>query len=82
MNDIGRLRWRCRRGMKELDLVLLRFLEQDYPGLDPRQQADFARLLALQDPELWAYLTGRDDPKDAGLADIIQRMRGPAQPAS
>ena len=45
MSDIDRVRWHCRRGMLELDLVLKRFLEQHFAGLSPLQHAAFKRLL-------------------------------------
>jgi antitoxin CptB len=70
----GRLRWLCRRGMRELDVLLSGFLEQRYPELDESQKADFAALLELQDPEIWAYLLGRAEPEPA-YAAIIRQIR-------
>jgi antitoxin CptB len=72
---VARLRWRCRRGMKELDLVLVRYLEQEYPAASPADRAAFARILELQDPELFGYLVGRDSPTDAGLRHVLARIR-------
>jgi len=72
---MARLRWRCRRGMKELDLVLVRYLEQEYPAASPDDRAAFARILELQDPELFGYLVGRDSPSDAGLRHVLARIR-------
>jgi len=70
----GRLRWLCRRGMRELDVLLSSFLEQEYPRLEAPLKADFAALLESQDPEIWAYLLGRSEP-EPGFAAIIQRIR-------
>jgi len=70
----GRLRWLCRRGMRELDVLLSGFLAQRYPDLDDALKADFAALLELQDPEIWAYLLGRAEPEPA-LAAIVTRIR-------
>jgi antitoxin CptB len=70
----GRLRWLCRRGMRELDVLLSGFLEQRYPDLDDSLKADFAGLLELQDPEIWAFLLGRAEPEPA-FADIIRHIR-------
>ena len=42
--------WRCRRGIRELDVLLGRFLTADFPNLDSAEQADFQRLLEVQDP--------------------------------
>jgi antitoxin CptB len=72
---MARLRWRCRRGMKELDLVLVRYLEHEYPAASPDDRAAFARILELQDPELFGYLVGRDSPSDAGLRHVLARIR-------
>ena len=73
--DVARLRWRCRRGMKELDLVLLRYLEQDYPQASPVDRDAFARILELQDPDLFGYLVGRDSPAEASLRHVVARIR-------
>jgi len=70
----GRLRWLCRRGMRELDVLLSAFLEQEYPRLEEPLKADFAALLESQDPEIWAYLLGRAEP-EPGFAAIIRRIR-------
>ena len=71
----ARLRWRCRRGMKELDLVLLRYLERDFPQAAPEERAAFARILDLQDPELFGYLVGRAVPADEALHHVLSRIR-------
>ena len=62
--EIGRLRWRCRRGMKELDLLLTRFVDEEYAAAAPAQQAAFRQLLDAQDPLLQAYFLGREPPPD------------------
>lgn len=54
--DLGRVRWRCRRGMLELDMLLGKFLDEQYLRLNARQRQDFAALLELGDPELWQRL--------------------------
>ena len=72
---MSRLRWRCRRGMKELDLLLVRYLEQEYPAASRADREAFARILDLQDPELFGYLVGRDSPTDAGLRHVLARIR-------
>ena len=72
--EIGRLRWRCRRGMKELDLLLTRFLDEEYAAAAPAQQAAFQQLLEAQDPLLQAYFLGREAPPDATVAALIERI--------
>lgn len=54
----ARLRWRCRRGMRELDLLLLAWLEQRYPTADEPSRRAFAALLALEDDRLWELIRG------------------------
>ncbi|HEY4365930.1 MAG TPA: succinate dehydrogenase assembly factor 2 [Steroidobacteraceae bacterium] len=73
---IARLRWHCRRGMRELDVVLQRYLQECYPGAAPQEQQAFERLLELQDPQLLAYLMRQDVP-DPELAHVIARLTDP-----
>ncbi len=56
--DLRRLRWRCRRGLLELDIVLGRFVER-YAGLDERQKELFDELLDLPDTTLWDMISGK-----------------------
>jgi len=55
---MARLRWRCRRGLLELDIVLGRFIEQ-YAGLDAQQKTVFESLLDLPDTSLWDMISGK-----------------------
>ncbi len=57
--DHHKLQWRCRRGMRELDMVLARFLELDFPQLDAEMREAFAVLLEASDPDLYDWLLGR-----------------------
>ena len=72
---IGKLRWRCRRGMKELDLLTLGYLERHYPNAPVEEQQAFAGLLELQDPQLMSYMVGRDVPAEAAAARVVSVMR-------
>ncbi len=72
--ELGQLRWRCRRGMKELDLLLARYLEEQYGGAAPDLKRAFRRLLDIQDPLLYDYFLGRRLPPDAELAALIERI--------
>lgn len=69
-----RLRWQCRRGLKELDVLLEPFMEDHYRDLDPELQQLFQRLLAEEDVDLLAwfmrYLTP-DDPELARIVDVV-----------
>ncbi|MFO1428302.1 MAG: succinate dehydrogenase assembly factor 2 [Steroidobacteraceae bacterium] len=73
----GRLRWRCRRGMKELDVLLERWLARDWAAAPSDERAAFDRLLDLQDPELARYLLAGAIPADTATARLVARIREP-----
>lgn len=70
----SRLRWRCRRGMRELDVVFQRYLDQRYLQAPPAEQRAFEALVELQDPQLLNYLVGREAPADPELVNVIARF--------
>jgi len=70
-----RLRWQCRRGMRELDLILLRFVEQHFDELDAGQRSTLDALLLCQDQLLLAWLMGRQQPSDGDQAILIAKIR-------
>ena len=72
--DRGRLRWRCRRGMKELDRLLTAYLDHQFESATPQEQSGFRELLELQDPDLYAFCLGRSRPASAQLAALIDRI--------
>lgn len=74
-----RLRWRCRRGLLELDLLLDGFMSQGYDALDILEAASFEALLALPDPLLLRYLLGLESPEDQGQARVIAHIRRTAR---
>lgn len=74
------LRWRCRRGMRELDSVLLGFLEREFDQLDDLQKSAFAEVLSLPDPEVYGYLAERSVPEDPAIAHIFERIRTSIRP--
>ena len=76
MSDESRLRWQCRRGMRELDELLLRYLDQHYPKADADEKAAFEAVLSLADPELNGYLLQRQTPSSDAIANVIKRIRG------
>ena len=67
-----RLRWKCRRGLLELDLVLQAFLERDFREDDAKALNE---LLDLPDNDLWDIVSGRRDDYDARLGGIVARIR-------
>jgi len=75
VSSLSKLRWRCRRGMRELDVVLLRFLDESYASLDEEDKVGFQQLLECQDPDILAYLTGRSIPSDGAIRNVIEGIR-------
>ncbi len=75
MAEHDRLRWRCRRGMLELDLVLERFLDTGLERLTQRQRQSLERLLELPDNDLWDMVIGKRQAPDAGSAEVLEYLR-------
>ncbi len=71
----ARLRWACRRGMLELDVLLGNFLNQAYSGLSESEQNLFIRLLDCSDQDLFMWLTGKELPTDEELGVIVAKIR-------
>ena len=71
-----KLRWRCRRGRRELDLLLQRYLSDHYGRAGAEERACFEKLLERSDPELEDLLTGRMAPGSAAEAHVVERIRG------
>lgn len=71
----ARVRWKCRRGMREMDILLSRFLERGYEALDEDARADFDRLLDLPDQDLLLWLSGSGVPDEMRLARLVVQMR-------
>jgi antitoxin CptB len=78
--DRRRLLWRCRRGMKELDVLLERYAHTLKVEASAAERAVFERLLDLADPQLAAYLLGQDVPGDPELAGLVRRIADGAGP--
>ena len=61
--------------MRELDVLLTRYLENEYAADDEPRKAAFRHLLTLSDPELVGYLLGGETPEEPALAALIQHIR-------
>ncbi len=75
MSDFDRVRWHCRRGLLELDIILTRFLESGYPGLSAAQQTVFSGLLEYADNDLWDFVSGRNSSPDPAEEEILDLLR-------
>lgn len=73
-HSLSRLRWQCRRGMRELDVLMTRWLERDWAGASSAERAAFQQLLGLQDPQLAEYLLRGERHPDPVTASVIDRM--------
>jgi len=78
MVPAGQLRWRCRRGAKELDLLLTAYLDRYYASASVTQQHTFQQLLELPDPDLLQLLFGSTVMDDPQVADLIEKIRDAA----
>lgn len=69
-----RLRWQCRRGMLELDYLLLGFLEQTYAGLSEAEQSNFIEFLKEADPDLYAWIVSKEAEPPQRYAELIKKL--------
>jgi antitoxin CptB len=77
--EAGRLAWRCRRGMKELDLVLTRYLRERWPAASGVDRTQFELILDLPDPVLAAYLLGTESAPDPQMQAVLDQLRWTAK---
>lgn len=68
------IRWHCRRGMLELDLVLASFLEQGFGELTPEEIAAFQGLLSCSDPDLWEMIQNGETGLESDDARRVLRL--------
>ncbi|ARW85193.1 protein YgfY [Aeromonas salmonicida] len=67
----SRLKWACRRGMLELDVIFMPFFEHEFDSLSDEQQQTFIRLLESDDPDLFKWCMGHGVPADPAFAAMI-----------
>jgi succinate dehydrogenase flavin-adding protein (antitoxin of CptAB toxin-antitoxin module) len=77
MNDaeMNRLRWHCRRGLLENDLVLERFLAVHGAELEGERLSAFETLLGYADDELWGIVSGQAECRDPALGEVVRLLR-------
>ncbi len=71
----GYLRWRCRRGMKELDVMLTRYLDVYFDAMNLEQRQQFDCFLDEPDTRIWQWLLGRSVPQKPEYLYFVQRIR-------
>lgn len=72
----SRLKWACRRGMLELDVLFMPFVEEAFDELDDDKKLVFERLLTCDDPDLFAWFMGHQQCDDPELADMVSHILG------
>jgi len=75
MMNQSQLVWRCRRGIRELDVLFGRFLESEYPTLSTDEQLVFQQLLEVQDPVIMDWLFGKYDPEETAMKSLIDDLK-------
>lgn len=71
-SQLAKLKWRCHRGMLELDLFLIPFADNHLSALDQAACQQFELLLTQPDPVIFAWLMGHEAPLEKGLQDIVE----------
>ena len=74
--NIARVRWACRRGMLELDVLFQPFVEKHYETMSNADKTVFVELLECEDPELFAWFMGHEVCNNPQFAEMIVRVRG------
>ncbi len=72
--EFRRLQWRCRRGMRELDQLMQRYLFQVWPGASEAERGVFLRMLETEDDKLWRWFMGYEHPSDEELARLVDHI--------
>ncbi|MBT2746818.1 MULTISPECIES: succinate dehydrogenase assembly factor 2 [unclassified Lysobacter] len=73
--ELRRLRWRCRRGMRELDQLLGRYLDREWRQASEARRGVFLRLLETEDDKLWHWFMGHEEAGDAELRSLVEFIR-------
>ena len=71
----ARLLWRCRRGIKEMDIILQEFINASYDQLNDEDKNAFSKLLDEQDLDILNWIMGKDKPVNDQLANIINIIK-------
>lgn len=67
--------WHSRRGMLELDLLLVPYAQSQLPGMNDDAMAGYEALLSQEDQDLFLWLTGRAQAPEAGVQREVERIR-------
>lgn len=73
--ELERIRWRARRGLLELDIVLARFIDAHYPQLNETEKQVFEALLDMPDNPLWDMIAGRQEAARQDQHALLEKIR-------
>jgi len=73
--DYARLRWQCRRGMLELDLILQHYLDSQFEHMNAQAMQQFTQLLDQSDQTLLAWCMGYQSPADEQDCETVAQIR-------
>ena len=80
-DDVRRLTLQCRRGMLELDVLLVPFMQEAFAGLVQEDQDRFVKLLDCEDQDLFMWFMQRSEPEDPDMKRIVGVILERVQPA-
>jgi len=75
MSEISRLKWLCRRGVKELDIIFTEYLNNDYADAPDSEKQAFAELLEIEDPDLFLLVLGSKQTDNVAQTALLEKMR-------
>lgn len=78
--ELNRLFWHSRRGMLELDVLLVPFVQEVYAQLDAEDQARYRKLLECEDQDLFGWFMERSEPEDDDLRRMVRMILDRVQP--
>ncbi|WP_339487643.1 FAD assembly factor SdhE [Pseudomonas sp. EL_65y_Pfl2_R95] len=78
--ELNRLFWHSRRGMLELDVLLVPFVKEVYSDLDPEDRARYVKLLECEDQDMFGWFMQRSEPEDADLKRMVRMILDRVQP--
>lgn len=70
----ARIKWACRRGMLELDVVIMPFFEERFESLSEQEQEDFVAMLECDDPDLFTWVMGHGRSSNEAIAQIVDKV--------
>ncbi len=79
-SELNRLFWHSRRGMLELDVLLVPFVKEVYPSLDAEDQARYRKLLECEEQDRCGWFMQRGEPEGADLRHVVRMILDRVQP--